>query len=52
MKLNNGTSIIKNGYDYTVTLDYIGGDLDKPASYKAVLTEGVKRDISDSISSL
>jgi hypothetical protein len=50
---SNQTPVIKNGYDYTVTLSYKGsGGLTDPASYTAVITEGVKRDVKDEIISL
>ncbi|MDR2194685.1 MAG: hypothetical protein LBP19_09550 [Treponema sp.] len=49
----NETPVIKNGYDYTVTLTYTGGgELTAPASYTAVITEGAKRNITDEITSL
>jgi len=47
--------VIKNGYNYTVTVDYIGdvdGNLENVANYKAIIVEGNKRDISDQITSL
>jgi hypothetical protein len=48
------TPVIKNGYDYTVTLDYTGGGggLNDPANYTAVITEGTKRDVKNEIVSL
>jgi hypothetical protein len=47
------TPVIKNGYDYTVTLNYVGGgELTASASYTAVITEGAKRDVSQEITSL
>jgi hypothetical protein len=47
------TPTIKNGYDYTVTLNYAGGGgLTYPASYTAVITEGAKRSIESEIQSL
>ncbi|MDR1220951.1 MAG: hypothetical protein LBK73_15275 [Treponema sp.] len=47
------TPAIKNGYDYTVSLDYTGGGgLTDPASYTAVITEGAKRNVENEIISL
>jgi hypothetical protein len=48
------TPTIKNGYDYTVALNYIGGGsgLTDPASYTAIITEGNKRDVKNEIESL
>jgi hypothetical protein len=48
------TPTIKNGYDYTVSLNYTGSGsgLTDSASYTAIITEGDKRDISDEIVSL
>jgi hypothetical protein len=49
------TPVIKNGYDYAVTLKYLGtsgSDLPDAASYTAVIGEGVKRDIKNEITSL
>jgi len=49
------TPIIKNGYDYTVTIDYLGteaGGIQNQANYKATIVEGKKRDISKQIESL
>jgi len=50
--------IIKNGYNYTVTVSYSptsnsgSNPLANPANYKARIVEGEKRDISDQIESL
>jgi hypothetical protein len=49
------TPVIKNGYDYAVTLKYTGGgggNLTAAANYTAVITEGTKRDIKNEITSL
>jgi hypothetical protein len=46
------TPVIKNGYDYTVSLSYNDGALTDPASYTATITEGTKRDIKEEIISL
>jgi hypothetical protein len=48
------TPTIKNGYDYTVTLNYAGGGsgVTDPTSYTAVITEGAKRNIESEIQSL
>ena len=47
---NNPT--IKNGYDYTVTLNLIDADDTKAASYSAVIIEGTKRNVETELSSL
>jgi hypothetical protein len=52
IKQNDSTPVIKNGYNYTVILNYSGGALDNPNSYTAVITEGSKRDVSGEILSL
>jgi hypothetical protein len=53
IKQSGGTPLIKNGYNYTVTLSYSGGGaLDSGDSYTATITEGTKRDVSTEISSL
>jgi len=47
--------VIKNGYDYTVTIDYKGeyeGSIQNEKNYKATIVEGKKRDISKQIESL
>jgi len=44
--------IIKNGYNYTITVDYLGGGITDKANYKATIVEGSKRDISKDIESL
>jgi hypothetical protein len=44
--------LIKNGYDYTVTLSYKGGGSQETANYTAVIVEGAKRDIKNLVSSL
>jgi hypothetical protein len=50
---NDQTPTIKNGYDYTVTLNYKGsGGVTDPSSYTAVITEGTKRDVASEITSL
>jgi hypothetical protein len=43
---------IKNGYDYTITVNFNGGPVSNADNYTATLTEGEKRDISDEIISL
>jgi hypothetical protein len=43
---------IKNGYDYTITIDFDGGQINNAANYTVTLVEGAKRDISDEIESL
>ncbi len=53
VKQDGSSPVIKNGYDYTVTLEYVGnGALDEPGSYTASIVEGAKRDIADEIESL
>jgi hypothetical protein len=44
--------VIKNGYDYTVSVRFNGGQVTNAANYSATLTEGAKRDIADEIVSL
>ena len=47
--------IIKNGYNYTVEVNFTGdedADLENVNNYKATIVEGNKRDISDQITSL
>ncbi|MDR3138496.1 MAG: hypothetical protein LBT95_02360 [Treponema sp.] len=40
--------IIKNGYDYAVSINYKGsGELSDPASYAAIIIEGARQDIAD-----
>jgi hypothetical protein len=49
----NQTPTVRNGYDYTVTLNYTGsGSATDPASYTAIIIEGAKRDITNEILSL
>jgi hypothetical protein len=56
MRQNSTTPVIKNGYDYTVVLNWVGGgnttSVTDPSNYSAVITENVKRDVSGEISSL
>lgn len=53
VKQDGNSPVIKNGYDYTVILEYTGnGALDEPASYTASIVEGAKRDIENEIESL
>ena len=43
----------RNGYDYSVSVNYLGGDIEDSANYKATITESANpRDISDQIVSL
>jgi len=47
--------VIKNGYDYTVTINYIEtetGGIQNERNYKATIVEGKKRDITKQIESL
>ena len=49
----NGEKIlIKNGYDYTITVTYSGTDVLQSSNYSAIITEGAKRDITKDIKSL
>jgi hypothetical protein len=43
---------IKNGYDYTVEIDFNGGSVSDVANYTVTLTEGSERDLGDEITSL
>ncbi|MDR2716574.1 MAG: hypothetical protein LBB89_00715 [Treponema sp.] len=52
IKQGDSTPVIKNGYDYTVTINYSGGGWDTVSAYTATITEGSKRDVSTEISSL
>jgi len=47
--------VIRNGYNYSVTVSYIGdkeGGISNEANYKAVIVEGEKRDVTGQIESL
>jgi len=45
--------IIRNGYDYTISVSFLGGKADDVANYRATITESEKkRDVSDQIESL
>ncbi len=44
--------LIKNGYDYTVSVNFDGSDVQNASAYSAVIEEVSKRDISDEIESL
>jgi hypothetical protein len=53
VKQSGNTPTIKNGFNYTLTLNYNGsGDLTDPNSYTATITEGTKRNVTSEISSL
>jgi hypothetical protein len=55
VKLADGNApIIKNGFDYTVTLNYVGGGtgITDPNAYTAAIVEGTKRNVESEISSL
>ena len=44
---------IKNGYDYTVTINFKGGSIQQASNYEAIITESSNpRDISNDIESL
>ncbi|MDR3000114.1 MAG: hypothetical protein LBU89_02525 [Fibromonadaceae bacterium] len=47
-----GSPLIENGYDYTVSIEYIDGSLTSSSSYKATITKGEERDLTDQITSL
>jgi hypothetical protein len=44
--------VIKNGYDYTVTVNFKGGQVSDTANYTVTLTEGQERDLTTEIESL
>jgi len=45
--------LLRNGYDYSVSVNYLGGSPDDITNYTATITESAKpRDISDQIESL
>lgn len=44
--------LIKNGFDYTITISYNGQGIRDSANYSAIIVEGAKRDLSDEIESL
>lgn len=53
VKDSNGNSvIIKNGYDYNVTISYNGEGVQDSSNYSAIINQGEKRDISNEIESL
>ena len=53
IKLQDGSNpMIKNGYEYTVTLSFSGGEWNDTSRYSATITEGTKRDVSSEISTL
>jgi hypothetical protein len=54
VKQSGSTPTIKNGYDYTVSLNYVGGGtgLTDPNAYTATITEGAKRSVEDEIKTL
>jgi hypothetical protein len=43
---------IKNGYDYTISINHNGGAVNDQNNYSASIVEGAKRDVSDDIISL
>jgi hypothetical protein len=47
-----GNPIIKNGYDYTVTVSHTGGSVQDAANYTVTLIEKAKRDVTNEIISL
>lgn len=49
---NGDVPLIKNGYDYTVTLSLIGADKTSADSYKAIISDGTPRDIKSEIETL
>jgi hypothetical protein len=44
--------VIKNGYDYTVNINFNGGSVSDAANYTVTLVEGSERDLSNEIESL
>jgi hypothetical protein len=52
VKQAGNTPAIKNGYNYTVTLNYDGSGWNNQSAYTATITEGAKRDVSGEISSM
>ena len=49
---NGNTPIIKNSYNYSINLNYKGGNIQQATSYEAIIIDGTKRDISSEILSL
>jgi len=49
---SDGIPVIKNGYDYTVTITFKGGSVQELANYEAIIVEGAKRDLTNEIESL
>lgn len=49
---NGNEILIKNGYDYTVTVSYNGQGVRDSANYSAVIVEDGKRNVADEIESL
>jgi hypothetical protein len=47
-----GIPVIKNGYDYTITITFKGGSVQELDNYEAVIVEGTKRDLTNEIESL
>jgi len=53
IKLQDGNNpLIRNGYEYSVTLSFAGGNWDDTTKYSATITEGSKRNVENEISSL
>jgi len=52
VKQDGNTPVIKNGYDYNLTLGYDGSGWNNVSAYTATITEGSKRDVTSEISSL
>jgi hypothetical protein len=48
----NGNPTIKNGFDYTVEVNFKGGSVSDSSNYEVILKEGAERDLSDDIASL
>lgn len=44
--------VIKNGYDYNVTLKLVGTDVSSASSYEALIDDGTKRDVMSEIETL
>ncbi|MDR2394242.1 MAG: hypothetical protein LBD93_08835 [Treponema sp.] len=47
-----GNPTIKNGYDYTITVNFKGGTVSDASNYTVTLMEGAERDLADEIESL
>ncbi|MDR2999686.1 MAG: hypothetical protein LBU89_00355 [Fibromonadaceae bacterium] len=48
----DGNPVIKNGYDYTITINFKGGSVQELGNYEALIVEHNKRDLTNEIESL